>query len=82
MVKDVKMCKSAGETAHAHHGKKQKGGKNPTIQHIKVMLPAKSGAANPQNIIYLATSIRATVYQPKCRNPKPPNAAVPIYKLT
>jgi hypothetical protein len=31
MVKDVKMCKSAGEAVLAYHGKKQKGGKNPAV---------------------------------------------------
>jgi hypothetical protein len=47
MVKDVKMCKSAGKTVPAHHGKKQKGGKKQVAQTPIITYPPKSGADNP-----------------------------------
>jgi hypothetical protein len=47
MVKDVKMCKSAGEATPINHGKKQKGGKKPANQPSSTALPAERGADNP-----------------------------------
>jgi hypothetical protein len=40
MVKDVKMCKSAGKTALTYHWKKQKEFKKPASETPKKMFPA------------------------------------------
>jgi hypothetical protein len=78
MVKDVKMCKSAGKKAHVYHGKKQKGFKKLPQKHQKDAALGK-GASYPQNINSLCPSIRARCTNPRCK--LPPRKAVPTYRL-